>query len=96
MSDTTQFELISPERIILSCSAEMIVVPGTAGYFGVLPRHIPIISTLSAGMIDVHKHGSVVKRIFITGGLVEVTPKRCTVLTEGDISFNDNNSVNLD
>ncbi|AHC73608.1 ATP synthase F1 delta/epsilon subunit [Candidatus Endolissoclinum faulkneri L5] len=93
MADTTQFELIAPEQLIFSCLAEMVVIPGTAGYFGVLPRHISMISTLNAGVIDVYEHGSVFKRIFITGGLAEVTQKRCTVLAESATPLNDSNSV---
>ena len=46
MAETTQFELGSPEKLLYSEAAEMVVVPGTEGYFGVLPRHAPMISTL--------------------------------------------------
>ena len=39
MAETTQFELVSPEKLLYSEAAEMVVVPGTEGYFGVLPRY---------------------------------------------------------
>ena len=82
MAETTRFELVSPERLVLSRDVEMVVVPGSEGYFGVLPRHAPMISTLSAGVIDIYEGGSVVDRIFVAGGFAEVTETRCTVLAE--------------
>ena len=68
MAETTAFELVSPERLLVSKDVEMVVVPGAEGYFGVLPRHAPMISTLNAGVIDIHQGGQVGERIFIAGG----------------------------
>lgn len=82
MAETTKFELVSPERLVLSRDVEMVVVPGSEGYFGVLPRHAPMISTLAAGVIDIYQGGAVVDRIFVAGGFAEVTETRCTVLAE--------------
>ena len=82
MAETTAFELVSPERLLVSKDVEMVVVPGAEGYFGVLPRHAPMISTLNAGVIDIHQGGQVEERIFIAGGFAEVTEDRCTVLAE--------------
>ena len=89
MAETTQFELVSPERLVLSRDVEMVVVPGSEGYFGVLPRHAPMISTLSAGVIDIHEGGNVVDRIFVGGGFAEVTETRCTVLAEDATKFDE-------
>lgn len=82
MAETTKFELVSPERLVLSRDVEMVVVPGSEGYFGVLPRHAPMIATLAAGVIDIYQGGAVVERIFVAGGFAEVTETRCTVLAE--------------
>ena len=82
MAETTGFELVSPERLLVSKDVEMVVVPGAEGYFGVLPRHAPMISTLNAGVIDIHQGGQVEERIFIAGGFAEVTEDGCTVLAE--------------
>ncbi len=89
MAETTQFELVSPERLVLSRDVEMVVVPGSEGYFGVLPRHAPMISTLAPGVIDIHEGGSVVQRIFVGGGFAEVTETRCTVLAEDATAFDE-------
>ncbi|MBV8889226.1 MAG: ATP synthase F1 subunit epsilon [Alphaproteobacteria bacterium] len=77
-----QFELVSPERLVLSEMVEMVVVPGVEGNFGVLPGHAPLISMIRPGMIDVYEGRTVTRRIFIVGGIAEVTPERCTVLAD--------------
>ena len=96
MAETTQFELVSPERLVLSRAVEMVVVPGTEGYFGVLPRHAPIISTLDAGIIDIYEGGSVVERIFVAGGFAEVTEERCTVLAENAVPLDEIDPAKVD
>jgi len=77
-----QFELVSPERLIISTEVDMVVVPGTEGNFGVLPGHSPLISTIRPGTIDIYQGGAVTERVFVVGGIAEVTPERCTVLAE--------------
>ena len=82
MTEEIEFELVSPERLLVSKRAEMVVVPGSEGDFGVLPRHSPLISSIRPGVIDVYEGGQVTDKIFIAGGFAEVTPARCTVLAE--------------
>ncbi len=76
------FELVSPERLLLSEDVEMVVVPGAEGDFGVLPRHTPMISIVRPGVIRVFENGAVKESIFVAGGFAEVTPERCTVLAD--------------
>ena len=76
------FELVSPERLLLSESVDMVVVPGAEGDFGVLVRHAPLVSGVRPGVISVYNGGRVTERIFVAGGFAEVTPSRCTVLAE--------------
>ena len=83
------FELVSPERLLLSEEVDMVEVPGEEGDFGVLTRHAPLISTLRPGVIKVHDGGSVTQRIFVAGGFAEVTPARCTVLAEEALPVGD-------
>ena len=77
-----QFELVTPEELLVSRDVDMVVVPGTEGNFGVLPGHSPLISTIRPGTIDIYDGGAVTERIFVAGGLAEVTPERCTVLAD--------------
>jgi F-type H+-transporting ATPase subunit epsilon len=74
------FELVSPERLLMTEDVDMVVVPGAEGYFGVLPGHAPLISTLRPGVIDVYQGQAIETRIFVADGFAEVTPERCTVL----------------
>ncbi len=82
MADQVHFELVSPERLELATEVEMVVVPGTEGDFGVLPGHMPLISTVRPGIIYVFRDGKVSDRIFVEGGFAEVTPETCTILAE--------------
>ena len=89
MADKLQFELVSPERLLLSEPVGMVVVPGTEGNFGVLPGHALFISTVRPGVIDVYADGmpTITERIFVSGGFAEVTPERCTVLADEALPF---------
>lgn len=77
-----QFELVTPERLIISTAVEMVVVPGSEGNFGVLPGHAPFISTIRPGTVDIYEGRTITQRIFVVGGIAEVTPERCTVLAD--------------
>ena len=82
MADRIEFELVTPERLIVSTMVEMVVVPGTEGNFGVLPGHAPLISTIRPGTVDIYEARTITERIFVVGGIAEVTPERCTVLAD--------------
>src|SRR5438477_5083574 len=83
MPDRFQFELVTPERLLASIEVEMVVVPGTEGNFGVLSGHSPLISSIRPGTIDVYEtRPTISERIFVVGGIAEVTPERCTVLAD--------------
>ena len=82
MADKVQFDLVSPERLLRSEAVDMVVVPGTEGDFGVLPGHAPVISTVRPGVLEIFQGGAVADRIFIAGGIAEVSNDRCTVLAD--------------
>lgn len=81
MAGTFKFELVSPERILLSVDADQVVVPGADGDFAVLAGHAPVIATLRPGVIDVAA-GSLKKKLFVKSGFAEVDPSRLTVLAQ--------------
>lgn len=86
MADKVEFELVSPEKLLVSQAVDMVVVPGGEGHFGVLPGHAPMITTVRPGVIDIFEGDQVVDRIFVAGGFAEVTEERCTVLAEEAVS----------
>jgi F-type H+-transporting ATPase subunit epsilon len=95
MADTTEFELVSPERLVASEQVAMVVVPGAEGDFGVLPQHSPMISTIRPGVISIYSNdtASVSSQIFVAGGFAEVVGDRCTVLAEEAIAVSDIDST---
>jgi len=93
MSETVEFELVSPAELLLSEKVEMVVVPGGEGDFGVLAGHTDMISTVRPGNIDIHDGGKVTKSIFVEGGFAEVTGERCTVLAVSATPVNELDSA---
>jgi F-type H+-transporting ATPase subunit epsilon len=81
MADKIAFDLVSPERLLLSDTADMVTVPATEGYMGVMAGHAPVITTLRPGMIDIAKDGTDT-RFFVRGGFAEVSAAKITVLAE--------------
>lgn len=77
-----RFELVSPERLLLSAEVESVQIPGTEGEMGIFPGHAPVLSTLRPGVVTVTRDGSKSDRIFVRGGFAEVNPQGLTVLAE--------------
>jgi F-type H+-transporting ATPase subunit epsilon len=96
MAEKISFDLVSPERLLLSGEAEMITLPGTEGEFGVLPGHAPVIATLKPGVIDVKGAEDGDARFFVLGGFAEVNPSKLTVLAEEAIPMAEINAEALD
>jgi F-type H+-transporting ATPase subunit epsilon len=81
MASTFKFELVIPERILLSEDAEQVLVPGSEGDFTVLAGHAPVMSTLRPGLIDV-KLPAGQRRLFVKAGFAEVASDGLTVLAD--------------
>jgi len=96
MADKLHFDLVSPERLLLSEGVDMVTVPGKEGDFGVLAGHAPVMTTLRPGVIKVDDAGKSQQRIFVRGGFAEVTPKGLTVLAENAIPMEDLDAGMLD
>ncbi len=83
MAETFQFELVSPERLLMSEPVAEAVVPGDEGYFTVLKGHAPFMSTLKPGVVDVKREESgQAERIFVRGGFADVSVSGLTILAE--------------
>jgi F-type H+-transporting ATPase subunit epsilon len=94
MTDKISFDLVSPERLLLSTEAEMVTIPGTEGDMGVMAGHIPLISTLRPGVIAVSGDGE--QRFYVMGGLAEVNPRKLTVLAEEAVAVAELDAAALD
>ena len=77
------FELVTPEKLVTSSDAYMVVVPGTEGESGIMAGHAPYMTTLRNGDIAVYRNqGAQPERISVTGGFAEVSDKGLTILAE--------------
>lgn len=78
---TFHFDLVSPERILLSGEVEQVDVPGSEGDFGVLAGHAPMVTSLRPGILTIKRDGGEMK-IVVLGGFAEVSPTGLTVLAD--------------
>jgi F-type H+-transporting ATPase subunit epsilon len=77
------FELVTPDRLVMSDDVYMVVVPGTEGESGIMAGHAPYMSTLKNGEIAVYRsQAGQPERIPVTGGFAEVSDRGLTVLAE--------------
>ena len=87
MPDPFKFELVSPERLLVSGEVEQVLVPGSEGDMTVLAYHAPLLTTLRPGVIEIGFPGGEQQRYFIRGGFAEVGPSGLTVLAETAIDL---------
>lgn len=82
MAGPFKFDLVSPERLLMSEEVTQVVVPGSEGQFTVLIGHAPVMSTLRPGVVEVTLAGGRQERIFIRGGFADVNADGLTILAE--------------
>lgn len=88
MPDAFKFELVSPERLLVSAEVEQVVVPGSEGEMTVLAHHAPVLTTLRPGLLDIAFPGGAERqRYFVRGGFAEISPGGLTVLAETAINL---------
>ncbi len=88
MAQSFKFELVSPERLLVSEEVESVVVPGTDGEFTVLANHAPMMTSIRPGVITVNGTGAS-ERYVIFGGFADVTPESLTILAEAATAVKD-------
>ncbi len=92
MAGTFKFELVTPAKMLIPergdnpkvepvVEAEQVIVPGMDGQFTVLAGHAPMITSLRPGVLDI-KLASGRRRVFVRGGIAEVSPERLTILAQ--------------
>ena len=96
MAEKIHFDLVSPERLLLSEEVDMVTLPGTEGDFGVLAGHAPVLSTLRPGLVELKGLASGDMRIFVRGGFAEVNPEKIIVLAEEAIPLDEFDVAALD
>lgn len=82
MADNIRLEVVTPEKIVVSEVAQIVMAPGSEGEFGVLDGHTPFLTTLKTGMIRYKDSTGAEKVVFVSGGFAEALPEKVTVLAE--------------
>ena len=82
MAETTNLDIVTPSMVIVSEPAEMVVIPGSDGNIGALPRHSNVMSTLHRGIIDIYNENKIASKIMIDGGIAEINEKSIVILAE--------------
>ena len=84
MPDTFTFELVTPDKLLLSTQAVYVNAPGVEGDFGVLPGHMPFVSLLREdSVLSINDETDKTHVFTISGGLAQVTATSVTILAEG-------------
>ncbi|WP_024587188.1 F0F1 ATP synthase subunit epsilon [Aliihoeflea sp. 2WW] len=89
MAQTFKFELVSPERLLVSEEVEAVVIPGTEGELTVMANHAPLMTTIKPGVVRVQFGGGREDRYVVFGGFADVVPEGCTLLAESAIAVAD-------
>ncbi len=75
-------EVVTPERLVWSGPAEMVIARGVDGELGILPHHMPLITALLDSPLEIRLPGGGRTIIATRGGFLEVKPDRVTVLAD--------------
>ena len=76
-----KLEIVTPEKKIFDDSVDAVTVPTASGEAGILPNHAPLVSALKPGILSYTNKGSV-ERLAVSGGFVEVSGNKVSVLTD--------------
>jgi len=82
MAKSFTFELVSPERLLLSEEVEQVVIPGTEGEMTVMAEHAPVMTSIKPGVITVVRAGGEREQFVVFGGFADITPEGCRLLAE--------------
>lgn len=96
MADPFAFELVSPERQLVSGEATQVVVPGSEGQFTVLANHSPFLSTLKPGILEITMADGSTDRVFVRGGFADANPDGLSLLAEDAQRVADMDMASLD
>ena len=79
------FELVSPERLLLSERVSEVVIPATDGEMTVMANHAPTMTTIKPGVVSVKSVDGKVTRYVVFGGFADILPSGCTLLAEAAV-----------
>jgi F-type H+-transporting ATPase subunit epsilon len=95
MAEAFQFELVSPERLLVSEQVESVVIPGAEGEMTVMAHHAPVMTTIKPGVVTVKTVGGKEERYVVFGGFADIVPAGCTLLAESAVAVGDIDRADL-
>ena len=84
-----QVEVVSAEKEIFSGEATMLIATAEGGELGIYPQHTPLLTNLKPGDVRVQTADGEEQVIYVSGGILEVTPKKITVLSDTAVRADD-------
>lgn len=96
MAESFQFELVSPERLLVSESVTAVLAPGTEGYMTVMAKHAPLMTTLKPGVVTVTTAGGADRRFYVRGGFADINNESVILLAEHAVPVEELNAAELD
>ncbi len=79
---TIQFEIVTPERTVLKQEVIQVTLPTSSGEITILPGHIPLISVLQAGVIEVKRPDNSFEVMSVSAGFIEVSRDKIVILAD--------------
>src|SRR5690606_16116904 len=95
MAEAFKFELVSPERLLVSEEVESVIIPGSDGEMTVMARHAPVMTTIKPGVVTVRPVSGAEERYVVFGGFADILPEGCTVLAESAVAVKDIDRADL-
>ncbi|KJS20923.1 MAG: ATP synthase F0F1 subunit epsilon [Hoeflea sp. BRH_c9] len=95
MADSFNFELVSPERLLLSATVTEVVIPGMDGEMTVMAHHAPTMTTIKPGVVTVVTAEGRSDRYVVFGGFADILPEGCTLLAESAVAVADIDRADL-
>ncbi|MDX8465600.1 F0F1 ATP synthase subunit epsilon [Mesorhizobium sp. VK23B] len=89
MAEAFKFELVSPERLLVSEQVDSVVIPGAEGEMTVLAQHAPVMTMIKPGVVTVKTTAGKEERYVVFGGFADILPSGCTLLAESATHVND-------
>ncbi|CAH2401304.1 F0F1 ATP synthase subunit epsilon [Mesorhizobium escarrei] len=95
MPEAFKFELVSPERLLVSEQVESVVIPGAEGEMTVMAHHAPVMTTIKPGVVTVKTAEGKAERYVVFGGFADIVPAGCTLLAESAVHVADIDRADL-
>ena len=95
MAASFKFELVSPERLLVSEEVQHVVIPGAEGEMTVMANHAPVMTIIKPGVVTVKPVSGADERYVVFGGFADILPEGCTLLAESAVAVGDIDRTDL-